>query len=330
MRKMKDFDKYTDKDWEELAARFSGEKTGTDSLSDADSLETEKKWREISMTNYKGDINVDSAWNRLHARLEEAGLLTRTVSLGERTRISFVLRIAATVAIIAAVGAGVFYISNQGFLSGSKTVTTGSDQRNIQVALGDGSKVWLNRNSQLTYYPGNARKSRNVKLTGEAFFDIRHIATKPFVINAGKAMIRDLGTSFNVITNNDQNEVEVFVTSGKVGLSGNLATSEVEIEPGYVGKTGSSGISKSLNNDQNYLSWNTDLLVYNDESLSKVLTDLKRVHNINVIADDPSILDLTIHTTFDKSPQETIIKIICTSFNLSYRKEGQIYHLSRK
>jgi len=327
---MKDKDKYTDRDWEELAARYSDERSEVEGQSDAESLETEKKWREISMTNFKENIDVDNAWNKVHGRLNEAGLLTRTVHLGERSRSRFMLRIAATVAIVAAVGAGALYIGTSGLLSGSKTFTAGNDQRNVQVTLEDGSKLWLNRNSQLTFYPGNTRKSRYVKLTGEAFFEIRHDGAKPFTIDAGKARIRDLGTSFNVITSNQKNEVEVYVTSGKVGLSDIIDPNEVEIDPGYIGKAGSGGISKSLNNDQNYLSWNTDLLVYKDELLSKVFTDLKRVHNINVVADDPSILNLTIYTTFDKSPQDTIIKIICTSFNLSYRKEGQFYHLSKK
>jgi ferric-dicitrate binding protein FerR (iron transport regulator) len=329
-RKMKNSDKYTERDWEELAARYSGERSETERISDVDSLETEKKWREISMTNFKDEINIDNAWNKLYGRLKDAGLLTRTVSIGVRSRVGLMLRMAATVAIVAAVGAGAVYIGNSGLFSGSKTVIAGNDQRNVQVSLDDGSQVWLNRNSQLTYYPGITRKSRNVKLTGEAYFEIRHDVAKPFSIDAGKAMIRDLGTSFNVITRNKQNEVEVYVTSGKVGISDNNGPNEIEIDPGYIGKTGSSGLRKELNNDQNYLSWNTDLLVYKNEFLSKVFTDLKKVHNINVIADDPSILDLTIYTTFIKSPQDTIIKSICSSFNLSYRKEGQYYHLSRK
>ena len=105
---------------------------------------------------------------------------------------------------------------------------------------------------------------------------------------------------------------------------------EIILETGFVGTIGSSGSSKSFNENQNYLSWKTDLLVYNGEPLKKVFSDLKRVHNISVVTDDADILNETISTTFDKLPQDTIIRIICTTFNFRYQKDGDNYRLSRK
>jgi ferric-dicitrate binding protein FerR (iron transport regulator) len=102
------------------------------------------------------------------------------------------------------------------------------------------------------------------------------------------------------------------------------------LEPGFIGKINSSGSSKSLNEDPNYLSWNTNLLVYQGEKLGKVFSDLKRVYNINIVADEPEILNQTITTTYDQMPQDTIIQVICVSFDLNYKKEGQYYHLSKK
>ncbi len=328
---MKDFDKYTDREWEELAARFSGENTSpvkeADELLSSDELSTESRWNEIGKSSVISDVNVDRGWEKLHGRLKENGLLTRTARLPRR---NMLLRIAAAIALVAGLGTAALYLSKTGIFSGKTTIVADNATGNKEVLLPDGSKVWLNRNSELVYGKDFGKKSRNVKLLGEAYFDVAHDESRQFTIDAGKATVKDLGTSFNVITSNSNREVEVFVSSGKVLLSDISGSSRVELEPGYIGTIGSNGAKKSVNENQNYLSWRTRLLVYTGERLSTVFADLKRVHNIDVIADDPDILNETISTTFDKLPQDTVISIICTTFNFRFNKEGQTYHLSRK
>ena len=98
------------------------------------------------------------------------------------------------------------------------TVVAGNDQKNILVSLPDGSKIYLNRNSEFSYRKNFGKHGRNVKLTGEAFFEISPDVSKPFIIDAGKAKVKVVGTSFNVITNNRESAVEVFVKTGKVML----------------------------------------------------------------------------------------------------------------
>lgn len=325
--------KYTDRDWEKLAAKFSGEIPSVsgeiENFGTEDSLSTEKQWKELGMMSNK-EVNVDSAWNKLYNRLSNSGLLTKTVHLGDINRRRIFLRIAATILILAGLGTAALYLVNPGIFSGNIVVLADNSQRNIEVSLPDGSKVWLNRNSELSYNRNLGKSTRNVKLKGEAFFDIAHDASKPFIIDAGKANVKVVGTSFNVITDNQKNEVEVFVKTGEVILSDQSGARELMLEPGFIGKINSSGSSKSLNEDPNYLSWNTNLLVYQGEKLGKVFSDLKKVYNINIIADEPEILDKTIVNTFIQLPQDTIISIICTTFNLNYKKDGQYYHLSKK
>ncbi len=87
---------------------------------------------------------------------------------------------------------------------------------------------------------------------------------------------------------------------------------------------------KTLNNNPNYMSWNTGLLVYNGQKLDIVFKDLKRVYNMEIIADDPEILEETWTSPIDNQTQDTIIRLICASFNLSYSKDGNVYHLAKK
>ncbi|MFN8240428.1 MAG: FecR domain-containing protein [Bacteroidales bacterium] len=323
---MKNTDKYNDMDWEKLAAKLSGEATGNHDLPAFDSdeeLKVVKTWAEIGNSTYNAD--VDAAWKKVNDRITESEEIAsgKTVT----RRLWPALRIAAAIALLAGIGLTILYLP--GNRNDMLSVSTGANDRNVEVTLPDGSKVWLNRNSELSYPKEFKEGTRNVKLNGEAFFDISHDASHPFIIDAGNGTVRVLGTSFNVITSNSKNEVEVLVETGKVMLSDASGNQTLILEPGYIGQLGNGNKESHLNENQNYIAWKTDLLVYNGQKLDAVFSDLKRVYNINIIADDSDINSRSLVGVFDKMPQDTVIKIICTTFNLSSRKEGDVYHLSR-
>jgi len=219
---------------------------------------------------------------------------------------------------------------NQDIFSRKITIASGNDEKNVEVALPDGSRIFLNRNSEFSYRSNFGARSRNVALVGEAFFEIAPDASIPFIIDAGNASVKVVGTSFNVITSNNRSAVEVFVKTGKVMLSDNSGSKSVALEPGYIGTIDSEKTGKELNKNPNYLSWNTGLLVYNGQKLDIVFSDLKRVYNMDIKVNDPAILENRWTSPIDNQPQETIIRLICASFNLSYNKEGNIYHLVKK
>lgn len=330
---MKEYNKrgtLTEKEWEELASIFSGEKEG---IKDPSSLkndigETEMQWRKLGSME-KGDrIDVDKAWSNVYARISDttSELDKPVVSLFRRS--SF-LKIAAAILVILSIGT-VTIMKNRNLISDEIAFVTGEDQRNLRVDLPDGSTVFLNRNSKLSYDAEFGESSRKVTLTGEAFFDISPDTQKPFTIDAGKASVTVVGTSFSVITENENSEVEVFVKTGKVMLVEKSGIQSVQLEPGFIGKKESGVLSKAVNNDPNYLAWNTGRLDYNNEKLSVVFRDLKKYYNIDIIADDPSILELPWTSPIDYEYRDKIIQLICTSFNLSYSKDGEAYHLSEK
>jgi ferric-dicitrate binding protein FerR (iron transport regulator) len=330
---MNNREKYTDKDWKRLASLLSDETNGpSDEIGkfrEEDHYGTDKQWNEMGKMGNNTKVNVDQAWNKIFSRIRDNGLLSKTVTIESRFRKRMIMRIAAAALIIIGLGITMLYLNKN--VSGNKiSIATGSQERNIEVSLPDGSKVYLNRNSELTYDKDMGQSKRNVSLKGEAFFDIIHDPSRPFIIDAGKASIKVLGTSFSVLTNNTENAVEVFVKTGTVLLTDNSGKQNLELEPGFIGTMDSNRSIRVANNDPNYLSWNTDLLVYEGKTLDAVFKDLKKVFNIDAVADDPSILRESIAATFDNQPQDTIIRIICTTFNLSYSKDGSVYHLSRK
>jgi ferric-dicitrate binding protein FerR (iron transport regulator) len=331
---MKKTDKYNVKEWEELASLLSDEKGNNKDLLkkfvDEDIHNTGKFWKELPGISGDKIPDVDKAWENVRGRLDletrkELSFSDRQGQMG-RT----LLRIAAAVAVLIALGITAIYINNNDAFSKKTTLATDSDEKNLQVLLPDGSTVFLNRNSSLSYHTSFGKKERLVKLSGEAFFEISSNKAKPFIVDAGNASVKVVGTSFNVITNNDRSAVEVFVKSGKVMLSDNTGAHSLMLDPGFVGTIDSEITEKTINKDPNYMSWNTGLLVYNGQKLDVVFRDLKKVYNMDIVADDPGILENTWTSPIDNQQQETIIRLICTSFNLSYSKVGDIYHLAKK
>jgi transmembrane sensor len=334
MKKMNNSEKFTEKEWEKLASILSGEESDNIELVGRfmadDSQKTGEKWKEIKDMSSEKNIDVDKAWKNVFSKINQSEEVKGSPEIRIIPLRYTLLRIAAVVLALISLGTGAYFVYNSDTFSKKIACSTGSDQKNLLIELSDGSRIFLNRNSELTYLENFGRNNRNVKLTGEAFFEIAPDVSKPFIIDAGNATVRVVGTSFNVITRNPDSEVEVFVKTGKVVLSGSENSNSIELDPGYIGKIDADKSKKAVNNDPNYLSWNTGLLVYNGQKLDVVFKDLKRVYNMDIVADDRSILENRWTSPIDNQSQETIIRLICVSFNLSYTQDGSVYHLGKK
>lgn len=327
MKKNNETEKWNDREWAGAASWLSGEENGDGEnarILASEEADIMKKWNDLK---YSGEepVDVDKAWEKLNERIEAAERPVIPLPVKRTPFLSTFARIAAMVIIIAGAGWLLFEVAAPQKI----TLTSDSDQKNIEVLLSDGSTVFLNRNSSLTY-PKNFRSgTRKVSLKGEAFFDIARDEEHPFIIDAGKAKIRVLGTSFNVITDNAENEVEVYVASGKVMVTSVDGSGSLTLEPEYVGKVSGSNAKQERNSNVNYLAWHTGMLSYDGERLGVVFKDLKRAYNIEIKVADPEINDFRLTSPFEQQPQDTIVKLICTTFNLRSVREGNTYILFR-
>lgn len=327
--------RYSNREWKNLSSILSEEKNDSNGILDRfmaeDTHNTIKYWKELREMNNEKEIDVDKAWNKLFSKISEDGLLNETQVLHKRSLIPVYLRIAAAIVILTGLSA-LLILTRPGLFSNSTTVATTENQKNLEVTLPDGSNVILNRNTTLTYRNNYGKNGRNVSLEGEAFFEITPDTESPFTVDAGKARIRVLGTSFNVITENTQSEVEVFVKTGKVLLITGQGDENLVLDQGFIGKTSQLSPVKEINIDPNYMSWNTGILIFDRQPLDVVFRDLRKVYNMDIVADDPSILEnvWTTNGPVDNETQETVIRLICGTFNLLYTKDGNVYHLSEK
>ncbi len=274
-------------------------------------------------------IDVDSAWNIVSSKTDET-VPEQEVKHHKFFLPAITLKIAAAILVLATLGTAALLIRNNGSLTKPIVARTDNLQKTKKITLPDGSLISLNHNTSLTYNAKFGRNIRKVSLSGEAFFEITSDPSCPFIIDAGKASVKVIGTSFNVITKNQDSAVEVFVQSGKVMLSDNSGNKGIVVEPGYIGILDPEHTDKTLNNNPNYMAWNTGKLIYDGQTLDMVFADLKRVFDMDITVDDVSILQNKWTSAIDIESRDTIIRLICTSFNLSYVKDGDVYHLSKR
>ncbi len=161
---------------------------------------------------------IDSHWQKFQKRIENSTVQNSPQSKSKK--IYAILKISAIAAsIILIIGAAFFYnYSDTKINKFSKQVvsTTTNKGSKTKIVLPDSSIVVLNADSKLSYGPDFNVKTRNVQLTGEAFFEVSHNASLPFVIHTDKADIKVLGTVFNVRYYPEESIFETTLIKGRV------------------------------------------------------------------------------------------------------------------
>jgi ferric-dicitrate binding protein FerR (iron transport regulator) len=164
------------------------------------------------------EFSADEAWDELGGKLK--GFPPPKVKNENSTIVQHFLKqpwavgIAATISLVF-----VFYFAF--FFTGSGEhleVIVAHVGETKEVSLPDGSTVWLNEASKLTYNKSFGSQSRMATLEGEAFFEVARDEEKPFKVSSGGVTTKVLGTSFNIKNERKNNKVEIVVSSGKVAF----------------------------------------------------------------------------------------------------------------
>jgi transmembrane sensor len=155
-----------------------------------------------------------------------------------------------------------------------------------QLTLPDGSRVWLNAASSITYPTVFTGKERIVKITGEAYFEVVHNDHQPFRVQAGDQLVEDIGTAFNVNAYSDEPGVRTTLVAGKVKVSRGAAARE--LSPGQQAQSRGGNIELIPHADvQQALAWKNGVFAFRDADLSTVMRQLARWYDIEVEYEGP-------------------------------------------
>ncbi|HEY0741026.1 MAG TPA: FecR domain-containing protein [Chryseosolibacter sp.] len=171
------------------------------------------------------------------------------------------------------------------------------------LELPDGTKVHINANSSISYSP-SFRDNRTVMLNGEAYFEVVHDPSHPFIVQAKSSSVKVLGTSFNVnATSNEQ--VAVTLVTGKVNVNSPLQ--ELDIEPGYQAIVNEDhAIEKEKVNVYDYISWKDNVLIFRQTPLDDAVHILEDWYDAKVVI-SPELRGCTISGEYKNESLENVI-----------------------
>lgn len=201
-----------------------------------------------------------------------------------------------------------------------QTVTVPAGQR-AQITLADGTKVWLNAESTLTYPSTFGREKRTVNLDGEAFFEVAENKKIPFYVETENNQVKAVGTSFNICAYKGSKEFETTLVEGIVDIFDNSSDQPIarlienEFFADYDGKC-----KKVILPSYDFLRWKEGLYCFDDSELSHIQNRLEQYYNVKITIKNPDLLTYRCTGKFkEQDGIEHILKVIQKDLHFSYK-----------
>ncbi|WKN30650.1 DUF4974 domain-containing protein [Porifericola rhodea] len=194
------------------------------------------------------------------------------------------------------------------------------------LRLPDGTQVKLNADSYLEYASDFA-EAREVKLVGEAFFDVVSDSLKPFVVNAGDVQVKVLGTSFNVQAFPFEEVMTVAVASGSVMVArqNEKQSESSQLKPMEMlkvnHKTGT--FEKGKFKTQDLLAWKDGVLVFHQATFEEIIHKLKRWYGVDFIIQRKTPITDGFTGRYNNTSLEVVLEGMSFSSDFTYRIEGK-------
>jgi transmembrane sensor len=325
-------------DWDAIARFLAGESPAEEASRVQAWLAEHPEERELvarlsSTTELSGaaDVDVEAALSRVHARMATApSVPSLTVSRGQAWRRAYGI---GAVALLAAAAAFVVFAirrtpdSVPTVQPKANSFATQTGQRD-SVLLADGSRVILGPESRLTVPVDYGSATRSVELEGDAYFDVRHDAAKPFSVHVGNAVVEDLGTAFT-IESDVRDTMTVAVMSGSVRLraAGAAESAGTTLSAGDRGSLTASGAVRAyrravLPADS---SWTHGVLEFRDASMRRVSGEVRRWFGVDLRIADSSLLRIPLTTTVrGNDPVDQVLTNIALSIGARVERQGNV------
>ena len=202
------------------------------------------------------------------------------------------------------------------------TLTTQKGNQ-YHLTLPDGTKVWLNAVSSISYPTTFTGKERKVIISGEAYFEVMKNQQLPFVVQQANMTVQVLGTSFDVNGYGDDSAVRTTLVEGKVSVGKAGAVSV--LEPGQQAVIGKAGTSISINHDPDIeavLAWKNGFFGFKDADIQTIMRQVERWYDVQVIYE----AKISKHFIADISrsvPLSQLLKLLEATDQVHFRIDGK-------
>jgi transmembrane sensor len=264
---------------------------------------------------------TDDEWDRLRERIEAS-----ESSRVPRRRVRW--PIAAAAAVVIGATLGIVWQSAHLKRETPRVAATGAGER-IVLHLADSSVVTLGPASSLRYTITGRR--REITLDGLADFKVEHDGSRPFVVHAKNAVATDLGTRFVVRAYASDATVQVAVTDGVVSLGG-PGTTRIELRAGDVGRVGTNGtVARDANQSAaTRAAWIEGRLVFDDEPLSSVATELSRWFDVDIRVAGSALGNRSVSAVYNNPSLSGVMDALQATLGLRVERVGRTITISER
>lgn len=268
---------------------------------------------------------TEQAEARLFKRLEIEKTAQRKTK-----RIRNLMKYAAMIAVILLGGSGVGYWIYQ--LDPSQDMLIARADNAVQmVTLPDGTKVWLNQSTTLTYPRQFSSKERNVHLEGEAYFEVTKNRQKPFIVESQSMRVRVLGTIFNFKSSKDCRITEASLIEGEIEVKGQKDEGMVILLPGQkaeLNKTTGRLMVKQVNVRMD-AAWHDGLIPFEQADIFEIAQTLERFYDVKIILSPDIKADKTYSGVLKKKDTiDAVLKSLTNSIPINYKIVGDNIFIS--
>lgn len=214
--------------------------------------------------------------------------------------------------------------SKNGKIDTSKNMIRTPKGGQYQMTLTDGTKIWLNSASTLSFPMCFARNQRKVTLTGEAYFEVSKDKKRPFMVSANGNEVQVLGTHFNINAYPDNTEVATTLLEGSVRMKkGKSSTLLVPGEQAVSQNNAASLTIKNVNvNDM--IGWKNGYFIFRDENIVNIMKQLSRWYDLEVIYTSEEIKDREFGGTVSRADHiKELLDYMELTQTIHYKLEGR-------
>lgn len=254
----------------------------------------------------------DEAWRQLEYQLN-----LQDATKGRRIFLRRALQFAAVILVF--MGIGLLFQPND-FLFGDKMLALKTLEEQKTILLADGTEVFLNRNSELSYPETFDGDMRQVILMGEAFFKVARNTEKPFIIKTTQTQTKILGTSFNLRAYAHESSEILSVVTGKVAFSSLKSNAEVILTPKQEGAYSfeDNKMSKHVFQDPNVMAWLDKVFVFSDQSFMSIVGSLSRAYGVSIEIQNSNLAQEHLTTSFNALSLDDVLSILSQTIDFEY------------
>ena len=240
------------------------------------------------------------------------------------------IKIAAVVAIT--LGGSYFYYQSslEKELMAMQTITVPAGQR-INITLVDGTNVWLNARTSLSYPVKFGKNNRQVVLDGEAYFDVTKDKSKPFIVQTDNYNVEVLGTQFDVNAYSETGEFETTLMSGSVKVaSASDSTQKITLKPNNKVFLQDGKLHVTAVDDYNPYRWKEGLICFKNETFTSIMKDFEKYYGLTIQVKNKNVFKYVYTGKFRQTDGiDYALRLLQKDIKFTYQRddENQIIYI---